>query len=83
MNRVEIVKRATVAILFTAALVLPLLSLSDDLGDRDVTKAFAAVLVAVAVMFSLTAIARIATRADQRVSFVLAKHADPRSPPQR
>jgi|GEM_PF-562978 len=77
-------KHAVAALLCCAALLFPIISLSDDLGaDRDTYEVLAAVLVAVALIIGLTAIARITVRPVARVSFVLAKHADPRSPPAR
>jgi hypothetical protein len=76
--------QATAALLCCAALLFPIISVSDDLsGDRDTYETFAAVLVAIAFIIGLIAIARVASHADLRVAFVLAKHADPRSPPRR
>lgn len=77
-------KHAIAALLCCAALLFPIISLSDDLGaDRDTYEVLAAVLVCIALIIGLTAIARITVRPVARVSFVLAKHADPRSPPAR
>jgi len=77
-------KHAVAALLCCAALLFPVISLSDDLGaDRDTYEVLAAVLVAIALIIGLMAIARITVRPVARVSFVVAKHADPRSPPAR
>ena len=77
-------RHAVAALLCCAALLFPIISLSDDLGaDRDTYEVLAAVLVAIALIIGLTAIARITVRPVARVAFVLAKHADPRSPPVR
>jgi len=77
-------RHAVAALLCCAALLFPIISLSDDLGaDRDTYEVLAAVLVAVALIIGLMAIARVTVRPVARVTFVLAKHADPRSPPAR
>lgn len=77
-------KHAIAALLCCAALLFPIISVSDDLGaDRVTFEVLAAVLVAIALVIGLTAIARITVRPVARVSFVVAKHADPRSPPAR
>ena len=77
-------KHAIAALLCCVALLFPIISASDDLGaDRVTFEVLAAVLVAIALIIGLTAIARITVRPVARVSFVLAKHADPRSPPAR
>lgn len=77
-------KHAIFALLCCAALLFPIISVSDDLSaDRVTYEVLAAVLVAIALIIGLTAIARISVRPVARVSFVLAKHADPRSPPAR
>ena len=77
-------KHAIAALLCCVALLFPIISLSDDLGaDRVTFEVLAAVLVAIALIIGLTAIARITVRPFARVSFVVAKHADPRSPPAR
>jgi hypothetical protein len=77
-------KHAVAALLCCAALLFPIISLSDDLGaDRDTYEVLAAVLVAVALIIGLMAIARVTLRPVARVTFVVAKHADPRSPPAR
>jgi len=77
-------KHAVAAILCAAALLFPIISLSDDLSaDRDTFEVLAAVLVAIVLLIGLTAIARLSASTVLRPAFVLAKHADPRSPPQR
>jgi uncharacterized membrane protein len=77
-------KHAVAALLCCVALLFPIISVSDDLSaDRVTYEVLAAVLVAIALIIGLTAIARITVRPVARVSFVLAKHADPRSPPAR
>lgn len=77
-------KHAIAALLCCVALLFPIISVSDDLGaDRVTFEVLAAVLVAIALVIGLTAIARITVRPVARVSFVVAKHADPRSPPAR
>ena len=77
-------KHAVAALLCCVALPFPIISVSDDLSaDRVTYEVLAAVLVAIALIIGLTAIARITVRPVARVSFVLAKHADPRSPPAR
>jgi len=77
-------KHAIAALLCCAALLFPIISLSDDLGaDRDTYEVLAAVLVCISLIIGLTAIARITVRPVARISFVIAKHADPRSPPAR
>ena len=76
-------RHAIAALICCAALLFPIISLSDDLSaDRD-GKVAAAVLVAIELIIGLMAIASITVRHEARVSFVLAKHADPRSPPAR
>jgi hypothetical protein len=77
-------RHAVIALLCCAALLFPIISVSDDLGaDRDTYEVLAAVLVAIGLVIGLTAIARITVRPVARVTFVVAKHADPRSPPAR
>ena len=77
-------KHAVIALLCCAALLFPIISVSDDLGaDRDTYEVLAALLVAIGVVIGLTAIARITVPPVARVTFVVAKHADPRSPPAR
>ena len=77
-------KQAVAALLCCAALLFPIISVSDDLGaDRDTYEVLAAVLVSIALIIGLTAIARITVRPVARVTFAVAKHADPRSPPAR
>jgi hypothetical protein len=77
-------KQAVAALLCCAALLFPIISVSDDLGaDRDTYEVLAAVLVSFALIIGLTAIARITVHPVARVTFAVAKHADPRSPPAR
>jgi len=75
---------AIAALLCATALLFPVISLSDDLSaDRDTFEVLAAVLVAFALIIGLITIAQVSARALVHPTFVLVKHADPRSPPAR
>ena len=77
-------RRALAAIACLVALLFPIVSVSDDLNaDTALLEAFAAILAAAGVTIALVLMARVVL--DTRVAprFVLAVHADPRSPPRR
>jgi hypothetical protein len=75
---------AVAALVCALALLFPIISVSDDLSaDRATFEVLAAVLVAIVVIIGLIALARLTVRPVARVTFVVAKHADPRSPPAR
>jgi len=77
-------RRGIAALGCIVALLFPIVSVSDDLNaDTALLEAFAAILAAAGITIALVLMARVVL--DTRVAprFVLAVHADPRSPPRR
>jgi hypothetical protein len=73
---------ALIALGCALALLFPIVSLSDDLADRDVfEEALAIVVKAVTFAVAFVAVGRIESVRTRRATLSLIPHCDPRSPP--
>lgn len=74
--------RTIAAIFCLAAVLFPIISVSDDLlADRTLLDAFAAVLVGIVLALGLTLLSRLVAHERRLQLLAIPVHADPRSPP--
>ena len=72
------------ALIATAALLFPIISVSDDLNaDRTINDAAAALVTIVILAVAFVAIARVRAQGPQLHALIVVTPSDPRSPPAR